>query len=440
MCDYDPSHAHGAALPASLSEAFPGGRRLLSVTPSDARGSRRYRLWELPSHTHCPLIGVCLPMPALRRLISKALGSSPIADDYEFHVAAVAECGRRMPISEALQRELDRRYASTLRRFAQAKTAEALMALWSEALQGAGVAGALWATLTHARCDEDLRERVCRDIHMFQHQVGACNRADLQRLDQLQDENAVLTRELVTLKERHARALAQRAAEVDSLNAELMRAVGRVITRDSSLAALRDELAALKAEVPDLQARMDLARRVELQRHRIHELERYRVSWQQRAEQEAERTQAMARELAVLRARVERMETAPEAAAHGASELADLRDKAVLCVGGRTASVPSYRQLIEYTGGKFLHHDGGEENSAAQLEASLVAADLVICQTGCISHGAYWRVKDHCKRTGKRCVFVDKPSASSLARCLRGLDETDANGADSTASEGILSS
>jgi hypothetical protein len=96
-----------------------------------------------------------------------------------------------------------------------------------------------------------------------------------------------------------------------------------------------------------------------------------------------------------------------------------LVDKAVLCVGGRSASVPVYRQLVERSGGQFLHHDGGEEESAARLESSLAAADLVICQAGCISHGAYWRVKDHCKRTGKQCVFVDKPSAAGLLRGLR---------------------
>jgi len=48
----------------------------------------------------------------------------------------------------------------------------------------------------------------------------------------------------------------------------------------------------------------------------------------------------------------------------------------------------------------------------------------VICQTGCVSHGAYWRVKDHCKRTGKRCVFVEKPSVSSMARCLKGIEQS----------------
>lgn len=147
---------------------------------------------------------------------------------------------------------------------------------------------------------------------------------------------------------------------------------------------------------------------------------------QQRADQEQARADALARELLTLRARADATKVAGNNGdTQGDAQLDELRDKSVLCVGGRTASVPTYRQLVEYTGGRFSHHDGGEEDSASQLEASLAAADLVICQTGCISHGAYWRVKDHCKRTGKRCVFVDRPSASSLARCLRGLGEPD---------------
>jgi len=104
------------------------------------------------------------------------------------------------------------------------------------------------------------------------------------------------------------------------------------------------------------------------------------------------------------------------------AELPELSERAVLCVGGRQAVVPIYRQLIERTGGRFLHHDGGEEDAIAKLDASLTAADLVICQTGCISHDAYWRVKDHCKRHGKRCVYVESPSASSLRRALSSLD------------------
>lgn len=112
---------------------------------------------------------------------------------------------------------------------------------------------------------------------------------------------------------------------------------------------------------------------------------------------------------------------APKSERAGEDRLPALAERAILCVGGRTASVPAYRQLVERSGGRFLHHDGGAEESPAKLDATLWAADLVICQTGCISHNAYWRVKDHCRRTGKRCIFVENPSSAGLKRALLAL-------------------
>ena len=89
---------------------------------------------------------------------------------------------------------------------------------------------------------------------------------------------------------------------------------------------------------------------------------------------------------------------------------------AVLCVGTHGAHAAVAQRVVEMVGGHFLHHDGRDDGGsdgydAAALEASLVAADLVICQTGCLSHGAYWRVQDHCRRTGKQCVLVAQPDA-----------------------------
>ncbi len=45
-------------------------------------------------------------------------------------------------------------------------------------------------------------------------------------------------------------------------------------------------------------------------------------------------------------------------------------------------------------------------------------ADIVICQAGFISHNAYWRVKEICKRTGKPCLFVKSSGTSSLGRLI----------------------
>jgi len=90
----------------------------------------------------------------------------------------------------------------------------------------------------------------------------------------------------------------------------------------------------------------------------------------------------------------------------------------VACVGGRTAQLPAYREVVEAHGLELLHHDGGEEDNLGQLPATLAAADLVICQVGCISHNAYWRVKDHCKRNSKPCVFLESSSRSALERTM----------------------
>ncbi|MDD2712299.1 MAG: hypothetical protein PHU77_05195 [Simplicispira sp.] len=50
----------------------------------------------------------------------------------------------------------------------------------------------------------------------------------------------------------------------------------------------------------------------------------------------------------------------------------------------------------------------------ALLQASMAAADLVICQTGCLSHGAYWRDNGHCRRTGQACALPGAPATTHL--------------------------
>lgn len=403
-------------LPAALKQRFENqeARELREAL----RGSRRRRLWELPSQALCPVIGVCLPMPVLRRRLGKSLGGVPLNTDYDLHCGAINECGRRSPIAESLQRELDQRCAQALRLAAQHKSTEALGRWWQAAQNGNDVAGALWATLTHARCEPELQEQVLRDIHMLQHQVGAANRADLQRLEELADENQVLARELAQAQSRSSRLLAERQSQIEGLEAERLRLRGELLARDSLLAGLREEIAALEAAVPGLRHRQDQALQIRQQQERMHQLERSLLHAQQQLEREQRRRQeeqALRREL-VPAEEAPTPEQAPEPAP-------SLHERAVLCVGGRQSVVPIYRQLIERTGGRFLHHDGGEEDAVAKLDASLAAADLVICQTGCISHDAYWRVKDHCKRHGKRCVYIESPSASSLRRALGTLEQ-----------------
>ncbi len=382
------------------------------------RGSRRRRLWELDTHAHCPVVGVCLPIAALRRLIDKQLGAQAVADDYELHCGAITECKRRTSMAEAMQKELDRRCALALRQAALAKSTDALTDWWCQASAGSDLPGAFWATLTHPRCDKLLEHRVLGEVHMLQHQVGAAQRVDRARFDAALAGNTALRQDLSSLQQRQQRQASDHALLSERLQSQLLRARADLIGRDTAIAALHDERRAIDASVPALKSRADLSRHSQWQGERIVDLERALTQ----ARQEALRQQRLAEEataaLAAGIANAVLNSTAPVAVPSSAPPLAD---RAVLCVGGRPASVPLYRHIIEQTGGRFLHHDGGEEQSAARLDATLAAADLVICQTGCISHDAYWRVKDHCKRNRKPCVFVEKPGSASLRRALAEL-------------------
>lgn len=52
----------------------------------ETSGSRRRRLWELAANCHCPIIGVCLPLALLRKLVAKVATMSVEGDDYDLHV------------------------------------------------------------------------------------------------------------------------------------------------------------------------------------------------------------------------------------------------------------------------------------------------------------------------------------------------------------------
>lgn len=415
MCQ-NPNTSPDPALDALVMQAaaVSGATVLPLPTPGAKTGSRRRRLWELDAHAHCPVVGVCLPLAALRRIVDKVLDGKAMADDYELHCGVIAECRRRTPIAEAVQRELDRRCMIALRQASLAKTPEGLAAWWQTASAGQDLAGAFWATLTHPRCTPELEHRVLGDVHMLQHQVGMARRVDLKHFEEVMHENGVLGRELAAAQQRNTRQADEHRQRHEQQQSQILQLRAQLIGRDTLISSLRQELQTLEEAMPGLKNRQALAQDNEHLQRRLHDTERALMQ----AQHELERARARNDELTLALHRLppEATVTPPET-----PDPAALADRAVLCVGGRPASVPVYRHLVERTGGRFLHHDGGEEDNPAQLDATLAAADLVICQTGCISHDAYWRVKDHCKRTGKRCVFVETPSTAGLKRALRSL-------------------
>lgn len=206
--------------------------------------------------------------------------------------------------------------------------------------------------------------------------------------------------ELLTLQSR----------EIDRLQAQAIRLRARAIVRESELAFAREDAQAMLASLPGLPRRRALARQVEGLAGRMQVLAREVLHWQWRAGRDVAGAEA-ASGPSVTAVLVPGATAAP----------VDRPPRSVLWIARSDAGGWTTQRMVD--GPQGLVPDARasaqgalapdalalECNDPQALEASLVAADWVICQTGCLGHNDYWRVQDHCKRTGKACVMVEQP-------------------------------
>jgi len=389
--------------------------------PADLRdnrtsSSRRRKLWELSHKCHCPVIGTCFEVTELRSLLRKVMHFPHDATDFVLHTSAVGHCESRTPVAEILQKQLEKRYPLTIRKFSAARHGSSLVSLWREAVaSGSGIPAALWATLTHPACDGALEQEVYADIHMIQHQIGSGNRADMTALKSLREDNAVLRQQLANARQESESLRNERAVETQTLGQRIVELRAELAGRDGRIAQLTRQYEQLRDSLPALKDRQTLALRADNAEARYLK-EARQVEAQREAICRLQDQLSLVREtMAQLTGQTEPASADPDSPDDAASQLTG---KCILCVGGRSGSVDAYRQLVEKSGGRFIHHDGGLEESLHRIDGALTAADLVICQAGCISHNAYWRVKEQCKRTGKRCLFVRNSGISSFGRVL----------------------
>lgn len=378
-------------------------------------GSRRLRLWELTHRYHCPIVGVCFKLGEIRELVCKTMTFPQRPTDYEVHCTAASECGTRTPLSSLLHKTLEKKYALAIQQCKPLKTTEELAQRWREALAGTEVPGMFWAVLTHPAGTEEFRLQVYADIHMLQHQIGAGVRHEQQAWTRLQEENALLGRELSRMQQRFTETCNRYLEQLADLKTQLEAARAEAVRQEALATRHAAERDSLRLAAGGTDENMRLLYRLQLaegayealkERHAALEAD-YSATKEDVRRLEAQLTQLMAER-----------ETAPAARAESQ---AHLEGRTVLCVGGRLDAIPHFRSLVRLRGGELVHHDGGREENIGRLESIIAAADAVICQTGCISHNAYWRVKEQCKRTGKPCTFVGNPSLSSFLQVLDSL-------------------
>jgi len=204
-----------------------------------------------------------------------------------------------------------------------------------------------------------------------------------QEVVRLLREHRVLLRAYADAQSRCSALLREQAERMRRMDAQLMRMRAALVRATTELAWEREERVALERSVPGLPRRLALGRQVAALQERVQLLTRERGR------------QALA-------------------AATGRAPHAPGQAGPALDGNGRHLAG---EELVDAAD---IHRQADPEAELnVDLEAHLDAADLVICQTGCMSHGDYWRVQDHCRRTGMVCMLVDQPDGLQIVRIHR---------------------
>jgi hypothetical protein len=368
--------------------------------------TRRTRIWDFSTNLHCSIIGTCLSTAKLRHVLEKVkVSGAATASDHDLHCLGVTLASDREG-GRFLQKALDHRHRTAISRYAKAKHADGLLRMWKESLRQGDIPGAYWAALTHPAATQDIVTRVFADVHMLSHLVGAANRADIRRLQQLEADNAVLAAKV----ERQQRQLYEGFVERDRKIRELTELLARQASERSERQYPDNDL--FEVTVHDLIKRLtqEIARREHSERH-VSELS----AGLKESEQALRETQ-IERECY----RQELNEVEGQLAVHlkadcdGAPDSIKLPGLTLLYVGGRPHQIPQLKHMIERAGARFLHHDGGIEHSSGLIAGLISRADRVFFPTDCISHDAVAAIKRHCQFTGK----VYEPLRTASLACL----------------------
>jgi hypothetical protein len=397
-----------------------------STGPFESPGGQRRKLWEFSTSMHCSIVGTCLSILELRKIIAKVKGHDlKSLSDLSLHEEAVLVAGHQGAAAKLLQKALDRRYEVTIKRFDRAKDVDEVRGLWEEARRSGDIPGAYWALLTHPAKTQALVQSTFGEGHMLSHLVGAANRADIRRLAMLETERDVLTLKVEKQQAQLHEAIVTREVTIRRLNDVLAGTIAHESRDCPSTPSQVDtnEISALRALVTDLQRRLSTElRRCEHAEQR-HDTVRIALTEANAALRTAhDESQHLREELDAAEAQ---LSTATGDNSEAQSNLpAILKGDRLLYVGGRIRQIPHIRAFVEAAQAEFLQHDGGVEERKGLLVGMVARADAVFFPVDCISHDAASLLKRLCRQAAKPYVRLRSASLTSFLVALRRLEQS----------------
>lgn len=371
---------------------------------------RRRKIWEISSNAHCSIVGTCLTHKDLTRILKRCkMQVEDSVTAYDLHGHFVDQSSNDGPMSRAVQKLLDKRYAGIIRIVGHTDPQD-LEALWEKEYNAGRVAGAYWALLTHDHLTEKLCRRVFGEVHMLSHVLGRTVHAGAERASELEARVLDLESRLLRQSTKHRDVLAKRDQEISDLKGSLAKV-------NASLAVAR------KGNPSKSKPRVDTTNRA-----RVLTAARERAK---RAEQQLAEVEAEARRLRALATRSEiedqfKLALAPsECPGAAACELnvPEGETLRVLYLGGRDGAISRLRSIAENAAAEFIHHDGGKQEAFNRIEDLVEKCHVVFCPVNCVSHNACLFAKDQCKKMQKAFVPLRSSGGQTFRRALEQITE-----------------
>jgi hypothetical protein len=375
----------------------------------------RSKIWELAESLHCSIIGTCLSSTELRHVLMRLdIAGVEGADEHELHSLGVMLASRPEAGAKLLQKALDRRHGLSIKKFGRAKDEDTLRLLWQESTQRGDIPGAYWALLAHPAATEALVKEAFQHVHMLSHLVGAANRADIRRLRQLEEENSALMEKVNRQQQQLRDGFTSRDRVIRQLNELLGRQLEDPNEKTTGL-KIREEIEALTSVITDLNRRLgqETTRRQRLEQ-RLSALSAALKQMEAALRRSEDERDVACADLEVIEDQLGHL-LEPST---GNGRTLDLSGRTILYVGGRLHQIPQLRALVERTGARFLHHDGGKEQSASLLPGLVSRADVLYFPIDCVSHDAVATIKRLCRQLEKPYKPLRTASLAALMSTL----------------------
>ena len=366
---------------------------------------RRRKIWEVTGGWHCSVVGTCLTLLDLRTLARKlSVKTKPdYSRDFQLHGFFAQEAGIYDKPGKLLNKLLDKRHAAAIRKTRSLKCENKLRNFWNSALETGDIPGPYWAILSHPYATQKLSESMFADVHMLSHLVGSSNRADIRRLQELNEGNSELSAKILKQQRHHSQRINAKDVEITNLREKL------------------GLLAAMLKDTPDRTSTQQLETSSSVLLQEIEHLRKQKASSRpivMNLQHQNDQLTNLVQSLHIENATLER--TLQGSAATDDTECPfDLEGRCLLYVGGRISTVHRLKALVEEWNGHFIHHDGGLERSIDELARAILKVDAVIFPTDCVSHNAANKIKSLCQQTMKPFIPLRSSGIASFVSGVR---------------------